>query len=100
MPWQPSRGAIAINNGEVMALLRIPSDADASPEQAVLFRHTKQILGRVANAIRVASHSPKIAQSIVGLIVPALREEITNNLPVRTKVLVILKTSTLNACRY
>ena len=83
-----------------MALLKIPSDAEASPEQAVLFRHTTRLLGRVANAIRVASHSPKIAQTVVGFIVPALREEITNNLPVRTKVLVILKTSTLNACRY
>jgi len=83
-----------------LALLKIPSDDDATPEQAILFKHTKKLLGRVANAIRVASHSPKIAQTIVGFIVPALREEITGNLPARTKVLVILKTSTLNACRY
>ena len=83
-----------------MAFLKIPSDAEASPEQAVLFKHTTKLLGRVANAIRVASHSPKIAQAVIGFLVPTLREEITNNLPVRTKVLVILKTSTLNACRY
>ncbi len=83
-----------------MAFVKIPTDAEATPEQAVLFKHTTKLLGRVANAIRVASHSPKVAQSVVGFIVPALREEITGNLPVRTKVLVILKTSTLNACNY
>ncbi len=83
-----------------MALLEIPSDAEATAEQAVVFKHAEKLLGRVANAIRVASHSPKLAQSILGFIVPALREDVTGILPVRTKVLVILKTSTLNACAY
>ncbi len=83
-----------------MALLKIPSDAEVSPEQEVLFKHATKLLGRTANAIRVASHSPKLAQSILGFIVAALREEVTDVLPVRTKVLVILKTSTLNACVY
>ncbi len=83
-----------------LALLAIPTDDDATPEQAVLFRHGKKLLGRVANAVRVASHSPKLAQSIFGFIVAALREEVTEILPLRTKVLVILKTSTLNACEY
>lgn len=83
-----------------LALLKIPTDAEATPEQAVVFKHGKQLLGRVANAVRVASHSPKLAQSILGFIVAALREEVTEVLSVRTKVLVILKTSTLNACRY
>ena len=54
-----------------MALLNIPSDAEASPEQAVLFKHATTLLGRTANAVRVASHSPKLAQSILGFIVAA-----------------------------
>jgi hypothetical protein len=83
-----------------LALLRIPSDEEATAEQAIVFKHGKRLLGRVANAVRVASHSPRLAQSILGFIVAALREEITEVLPVRTKVLVILKTSTLNACSY
>ena len=83
-----------------MAHLRIPSDDEATPEQEVVFEHSKQMFGRVANAVRVASHSPKLAQSIFSFIVAALREEITENLPVRTKALVILKTSTLNDCAY
>ena len=83
-----------------MAHLTIPSDAEAKSEQEVLFEHSKQMFGRVANAVRVASHSPKLAQSLFSFIVAALREEITENLPVHTKALVILKTSTLNDCAY
>ena len=83
-----------------MAHLTIPSDDEATREQKIVFEHSKQMFGRVANAVRVASHSPKLAQSIFSFIVAALREEITENLPVRTKALVILKTSTLNDCAY
>ncbi len=83
-----------------MALLPIPSDDGASPDQAVLFKHSKRMFGRVANAVRIASHTPRLAQSIFGFIVASLRKEITENLDVRTKTLVILKTSTLNGCAY
>ena len=83
-----------------MAYLSIPSDGEAGPVQAALFKHSTQMFGRVANAVRIASHSPKLAQSIFGFIVAALRAEITENLPVRLKALVILKTSTLNGCAY
>ena len=83
-----------------MAYVSIPSDKEATPDQTVVFEHSKKMFGRVANAVRVASHTPKLAQSIFSFIVAALREEITKNLPVRTKALVILKTSTLNGCAY
>ncbi len=83
-----------------MALVPILSDEDASPEARVMYKHSKRMFGRVANAMRVASHSPKLAQSIFGFIVASLREEITGILEVRTKALVILKTSMLNGCRY
>ena len=83
-----------------MALVPILSDEDASPEAQVMYKHSKLMFGRVANAMRVASHSPKLAQSIFGFIVASLREEITGILDVRTKTLVILKTSMLNGCRY
>ena len=48
-----------------MALVPILSDEDASPEAQVMYKHSKQMFGRVANAMRVASHSPKLAQSIL-----------------------------------
>lgn len=83
-----------------MAHLPIISDDEASPEAKTMFDHSARLFGRSANAIRVAAHSPRLAQSIFGFIVAALREEITGILDVRTKCLVILKTSTLNGCAY
>lgn len=76
------------------------SDDEADAEQQALFRHSTQMFGRVANAVRTASHSPKLAQSIYGFIVAALREEITGILDKRIKTMVILKTSMLNGCKY
>ena len=83
-----------------MALISIPSDNTATKEQNSIFKHSKILFGRVANAVRVGSHAPKLMQILFGFIVSSLREEITENLPVRTKCLVILKTSTLNGCAY
>ena len=83
-----------------MALLPMISDEEAGPEAQVLFKHSRKMFGRVANALRVAAHSPKLAQAIYGFSFPALREEITGNLSVRIKAMVILKTSTLNGCAY
>ena len=83
-----------------MSLLPIISDDEASPEARIMFEHSKQMFGRVANAVRVAGHTPKIAQSLFSFIVSGLREEISKVLDKRTKCLVILKTSTLNGCAY
>jgi AhpD family alkylhydroperoxidase len=83
-----------------MSLIPIVTDEDASPEQAVFFKHCAKMLGRVANALRVASHSPKIAQALLGFMIPTLREEVTGVLEVRIKTLAILKTSMLNGCAY
>jgi len=83
-----------------MALLTIPSNEDASPEAQVLFGHCEKLMGRVANAVRVAAHSPKAAQPLIGFLVAALRYEVTGILELRIKTLVILKTSMLNGCDY
>lgn len=83
-----------------MSLIPIVTDDEASAEQAVLFGHCRKMLGRVANALRVAAHAPRIAQPLLGFMVPTLREEVTGALDVRVKTLVILKTSMLNGCDY
>lgn len=83
-----------------MSLIPIPPDEEADALQEVLFDHSKTLFGRVANAVRVGSHTPKLMQVLFAFIVSSLREEITENLSVRTKCLVILKTSTLNGCAY
>jgi hypothetical protein len=48
-----------------MPLIPLVTDEDASPEAQTLFKHCRVLLGRVANALRVAAHSPKVAQSLV-----------------------------------
>ena len=83
-----------------MSLIPIVTDEDATPEQANFFKHCTLMLGRVANALRVAAHSPKIAQPLLGFMIPTLREEVTGNLSIRIKALAILKTSMLNGCAY
>ena len=83
-----------------MSLIPIVTDEEASPEQAVLFQHCSKMLGRVANALRVAAHSPKVAQALLGFMIPAIREEVSGVLDVRIKALAILKTSMLNGCDY
>jgi uncharacterized peroxidase-related enzyme len=83
-----------------MSLIPIVSDEEASPEQLLLFQHCSKMLGRVANALRVAAHSPKVAQALLGFMIPAIREEVTGALSIRIKTLAILKTSMLNGCDY
>lgn len=83
-----------------MALLPLVTDDKASPEAKTLFKHAEILLGRVVNAIRVAAHTPKVAQPLVGFMVAALRKEVSGNLDLRIKTLVILKTSFINGCRY
>ena len=83
-----------------MALLPYIQDDTNSREVQILFQHCRSLLGRVVNAIRVAAHSPRVAQPLVGFMVSALRTEVSGVLEMRIKALVILKTSTLNGCAY
>ena len=57
-------------------------------------------IGRVANAIRVAAHTPRVAQVLFGFIVATQRSEVSGSLTKKIKALVGLKTSLLNGCNY
>ena len=83
-----------------MAVVPIISDEEASAEAQVLFEHCTQMMGRVANAMRISAHSPRVAQALLGFMVAVLRQEVSGVLDVRTKTLLILKTSMLNGCSY
>ncbi|MBT5429677.1 MAG: hypothetical protein HOK89_07135 [Rhodospirillaceae bacterium] len=83
-----------------MSLIPVISDEEASPEVQALFKNIKKIYGRVANAIRVAAHTPRIAQVLFGFIVASQRSEISGSLTKRVKGLITLKTSLLNGCNY
>ena len=83
-----------------MSLIPEISDEEASPEVQDLYKNIKKMYGSVANAIRVATHTPRIAQVLFGFIVASQRSEISGSLTKRIKALVTLKTSFLNSCNY
>ena len=83
-----------------MAQLPILSDEEAGPEAQVVFDASRQMFGRVANAIRISSASPKMLQALFGFLLSLCRAEITDVLDAKTKALLILKTSMLNGCQY
>ena len=83
-----------------MALLPYVQDDTNSREVQILFEHCRSLLGMVSNAIRVAAHTLRVAQPLVGFMVSALRTEVSGVLEMRIKALIILKTSTLNGCAY
>ncbi len=83
-----------------MAQLPILSDEEAGPEAAVVFDASRRMFGRVANAIRVSSASPRMLQPLFGFLISLCRAEITDVLDARTKALLILKTSMENGCKY
>lgn len=83
-----------------MSLVPIISDENASPEASVLIENAKTLFGRCANAVRVAAHTPRIAQVLFGFVVASQRKEVSGILSSRIKTLVTLKTSLLNGCNY
>lgn len=83
-----------------MAVLPLITDEDATPEQQAIFDGSRALLGRVSNSTRLAAASPKLMQPLMGFFIAALRYEITGELDVWTKMLVIVKTSMLNGCAY
>ena len=83
-----------------MARLPILTDAEAGPEAGGVFEASRQMFGRVANAIRVSAASPRMLQPLFGFLLSLCRAEITDVLDARTKALLILKTSMENGCKY
>ncbi len=83
-----------------MAVLPLISDEEATPEQKAIFDGSRALLGRVSNSTRLAAAAPKLMQPLMGFFIAALRHEITGELDVWTKMLVIVKTSMLNGCAY
>jgi len=76
------------------------TDEQANDEQRAFIEGAKQMLGRAPNAMRTLAHAPRLAQALLGLLVPTIRCELTGELEMRLKALLILKTSTLNGCAY
>jgi alkylhydroperoxidase family enzyme len=80
--------------------LRGISDDNASGPVRELFESSNHLLGRTSNLLRILAHSPALARWFLPL-VAAVRQPQSGALSdVRLRNLAVLKTSTVNGCRY
>jgi hypothetical protein len=76
------------------------SDEEARGAAKELFDSSNHVLGRTANLLRILAHSPAVARWFLPL-VAAVRQPTAGAISeVRLRNLAVLKTSTVNGCRY
>lgn len=76
------------------------SDEEASGAVKDVFDASERLLGRTANLLRILAHSPHVARWFLPF-VAAVRQPVAGAVtPVRLRNLAVLKTSTINGCRY
>ena len=76
------------------------TDEQANAEQRAFIEGAERMLGRAPNAMRTLANAPRLAQALLGFLVPTIRCELTGELEMRLKSLLILKTSMINGCAY
>lgn len=80
--------------------LRSITDEEATGPVKDVFDASNQLLGRTANLLRILAHSPYLARWFLSL-VAAVRQPTAGAVsPARLRNLAVLKTSTINGCRY
>jgi alkylhydroperoxidase family enzyme len=80
--------------------LRGISDEEAQSPVRELFQGSNQLLGRTANLLRILAHSPAVARWFLPLVAAVRQPQAGAVSDVRLRNLAVLKTSTLNGCRY
>jgi len=76
------------------------SDEEATGAVKDVFDASNRLLGRTANLLRILAHSPYLARWFLPL-VAAVRQPTAGAVsPARLRNLAVLKTSTINGCRY
>jgi hypothetical protein len=76
------------------------SDDEASGPAKELFEASNQMLGRTANLMRILAHSPYLARWTLPFIAAVRQPNAGAVSDVRLRNLAVLKTSTLNGCKY
>lgn len=76
------------------------SDEEATGPAKALFAGADELLGRTANLMRILAHSPTVAQWYLGFLTAIRQPDAGAISDVRLRNLAILKTSTVNGCRY
>ncbi len=80
--------------------LRGITDTEATGAAKNLFDGSNRMLGRTANLMRILSHSPLVARWILPFIAAVRQPAAGAVSEVRLRNLAVLKTSTLNGCKY
>jgi len=76
------------------------SDEEATGVVKQIFDTSNQLLGRTANLMRILAHSPYIARWFLPLVAAVRQPKAGAVSDVRLRNLAVLKTSTVNGCRY
>ena len=80
--------------------LRGISDEEATGAVKEIFDSSNQLLGRTANLLRILAHSPLLARWFLPLVAAVRQPSAGAVSDVRLRNLAVLKTSTVNGCRY
>lgn len=76
------------------------TDEEATGPAKELFEASNKMLGRTANLMRILAHSPYLARWTLPFIVAVRQPNAGAVSEVRLRNLAVLKTSTLNGCKY
>lgn len=80
--------------------LRGITDDEATGIVKQIFESSNQLLGRTANLLRILGHSPDLARWFLPLVAAVRQPNAGAVSDVRLRNLAVLKTSTINGCRY
>jgi alkylhydroperoxidase family enzyme len=80
--------------------LRAITDEEAKGPVKDLFDASNHLLGRTANLLRILAHSPYVARWFLPLVAAVRQPDAGAVSAARLRNLAVLKTSTLNGCRY
>jgi hypothetical protein len=80
--------------------LRSITDAEATGAVKEMFEASNRLLGRTANLSRILAHSPYVARFFLPLVAAVRQPGAGAVSDVRLRNLAVLKTSTVNGCRY
>ena len=76
------------------------TDQEAVGAAKDLFEASNQMLGRIANLQRILAHSPYVARWFLPLVAAVRQPKAGAVSDVRLRNLAVLKTSTINGCKY
>lgn len=76
------------------------TDEEATGPAKELFEASTQMLGRTANLMRILAHSPYLARWTLPFIAAVRQPNAGAVSDVRLRNLAVLKTSTINGCKY